>query len=116
MNKLKRKLLVAKMVSITNDGVEKIYYSLWESIKMRIRWKISPIQMRLSVWWQIKRGYIDKDLTPLKCPYCKSHNIETCNEQIGGWNIPDGCLTEYDARCKDCDEIIGHWAYGSWML
>lgn len=44
---------------------------------------------------------------------CKHKNIEIINEEIGGYNIPEGCTTEYDLYCKDCKKIIAHWAYGS---
>lgn len=44
---------------------------------------------------------------------CKHKHIETKNEEIGGYNIPDGCTTEYDIYCSDCGEYLGHWAYGS---
>mgnify|MGYP000578565300 CR=1 FL=1 len=44
---------------------------------------------------------------------CK-HKIHTiANEEIGGWNIPESCTTEYDIVCKNCGEKLGHWAYGS---
>lgn len=44
---------------------------------------------------------------------CKHKHTEIINEEIGGYNIPDGCTTEYDLYCKDCNSIIAHWAYGS---
>lgn len=44
---------------------------------------------------------------------CKHKNIEIINEEIGGYNIPEGCTTEYDLYCKDCKKVIAHWAYGS---
>lgn len=44
---------------------------------------------------------------------CKHRHIETINEEIGGYNIPNDCTTEYDVYCKDCNKIIAHWAYGS---
>lgn len=43
---------------------------------------------------------------------CKHKNHEHKNIDIGGWNIPDGCVTEYDIYCKDCGRYLGHWAYG----
>lgn len=46
-------------------------------------------------------------------PKCKHKHTEIINEEIGGYNIPDGCTTEYDLYCKDCNSIIAHWAYGS---
>lgn len=44
---------------------------------------------------------------------CKHKYIEIVNEEIGGYNIPEGCTTEYDLKCKECREIVAHWAYGS---
>lgn len=44
---------------------------------------------------------------------CKHKHEETRNKEIGGWNVPDGCTTEYDIYCKDCGKYLGHWAYGS---
>ena len=66
--------------------------------------------------YMIDNGYYDDDLTPLKCTKCDSTSIKDDNRQVGGWNIPDGVLTEYDAICADCGEIVGHWAYGNWTL
>lgn len=43
---------------------------------------------------------------------CKHKVHTTANVEIGGYNIPDGCTTEYDIVCKDCGEYLGHWAYG----
>lgn len=45
----------------------------------------------------------------MKCKH-KQHEIK--NEEIGGYNIPDGTTTEYDIYCKDCGKYLGHWAYG----
>lgn len=44
---------------------------------------------------------------------CKHKNVDIVNEEIGGYNIPEGCVTEYDLYCKDCKKIVAHWAYGS---
>ena len=44
---------------------------------------------------------------------CKHKHTQIINEEIGGFNIPDGCTTEYDIYCEDCKKIIAHWAYGS---
>lgn len=68
------------------------------------------------VHYMIDNGYYADDLTPIKCTKCNSTNIKDANRQVGGWNIPDGVLTEYDAICDDCGEVLGHWAYGGWSL
>ena len=44
---------------------------------------------------------------------CKHKHKETKNEEIGGYNIPESCTTEYDIYCKDCGKYLGHWYYGS---
>lgn len=44
---------------------------------------------------------------------CKHKKLEIENEIIGGYNIPDGCVTEYDLVCKNCGKVVAHWAYGS---
>ena len=43
---------------------------------------------------------------------CKHKHHEERNYEVGGYNIPDGCTTEYDIYCKDCGKKLGHWAYG----
>ena len=42
------------------------------------------------------------------------HN--SVNQITGGYNIPDGCTTEFDVECSRCKEIIGHYAYGSYDI
>ena len=44
---------------------------------------------------------------------CKHKHEEIRNEEIGGYNIPESCTTEYDIYCKDCGKYLGHWDYGS---
>ncbi len=59
----------------------------------------------------IKLGYIDENLTPLKCLNCNSKNFK--NKTI----VQDEHgIMEYDVICVDCKNIVGHWAYGNWML
>lgn len=63
----------------------------------------------------IDEGYINgQNLAPIKCVVCGSSNLHECNKEIGGYNIPQSCLTEYDVQCLDCGEIVAHWAYGGW--
>lgn len=47
---------------------------------------------------------------------CKHINKEMSNIISGGYNIPDGMIEEYDIVCKDCKEVLGHWAYGSYDI
>lgn len=35
---------------------------------------------------------------------------------LGGYNIPDGCTTEFDIECSRCNQIIRHYAYGSYDI
>lgn len=63
----------------------------------------------------IRDGFIDgKTLAPIKCFECGSRNIYESNHDIGGYNIPEHCLTEFDMRCADCGALVAHWAYGGW--
>lgn len=94
---------VAKTVSITNDGIKKEYYNIVESLLMRIRWKISPIKMKHEINKAIRKGYIDKDLTPLKCPHCNSKELKRGEE----WYGPLG-VEEYIVLCSKCDKQVGH--------
>ena len=64
----------------------------------------------------LKYGYIKEDCTPIKCTKCGSTNLEDSNRQIGGYNIPDGVLCEFEVICTDCGNTCGHWAYGGWSL
>lgn len=68
------------------------------------------------VHYMIDNDYLAEDLTPIKCYKCGSTKIESENMEIGGWNIPTGVVTEYDAVCQECGEVLGHWAYGGWSL
>lgn len=67
---------------------------------------------RLCLWWQIKRGFIDKNYAPIKCPFCKCKEIETYETFIHD----QGFIEEYWVRCKNCKKHLGVWAYGSWSL
>lgn len=67
---------------------------------------------KICVWWQIKRGYIDKDFAPKKCPICKSKELETYEV----FRHDQGFIEEYWVRCKKCKKRLGVWAYGSWYL
>jgi hypothetical protein len=60
---------------------------------------------------QIKDGYINERLEPLKCPMCESDNLRTNNEEF-----ENGGIIEYDSECGDCGHKVGHWAYGSWDI
>ena len=57
----------------------------------------------------IAYGLINKDLSPKRC-YCGCEEWEKCKcfyVQYGE--------VEFSARCKECGEYLGTWAYGSWV-
>lgn len=85
--------------------------------KIRLKWKMQELYYYIMPYKLLKlRGYIDKNGTPIKCRICKSKEITETNHQFGGWNIPEGCLTEYDVICKKCGAVCGHWEFGSWEI
>lgn len=76
---------------------------------------MKEILFKLSIWWQIKRGYIDKDLTPLKCHNCKCKKFkktESFSDDINGFYHE----VEFILTCENCNKQVGHWSYGSWLL
>lgn len=56
-------------------------------------------------------GYILNNGQPIICYKCNSKELFQCNY----YNSEYGPL-EYDMKCKKCDSIVGHWAYGNWIL
>lgn len=62
----------------------------------------------------VANGYVDCDGVPQRCPMCGSEHLIENNAETGGFNIPEGCATEYDVCCKDCNSLVAHYAYGSW--
>lgn len=59
----------------------------------------------------IEQGYIAEDGTPLKCK-CGNTDFETKNSYGDGNNI----VEEMDIYCKECGNLVGHWAYGAWDM
>ena len=55
----------------------------------------------------VEEKYLDKDGEPLKCMICDGTEFE--NKDV---YMEDGYETEFSIRCKHCDTIVGHWAYG----
>ena len=62
----------------------------------------------------VSSGYVDYEGQPVKCRYCGSENLKDCNEEIGRYDIPEGCLCAYDVCCEECGEVVAHCAYGKW--
>ena len=57
------------------------------------------------------RGFITNDGEPKRCVYCGSNNMEVYDKMY------DNCyLVEYSVRCKDCNNRLGTWSYGSWSI
>lgn len=77
----------------------------------KIRYKIENIIVNIYLKYMQLRGYILKDRTPIKCPYCKSTLLEDCNV-----DRMEYIVLEYDTRCKNCGKILGRWSYGHWDL
>lgn len=64
--------------------------------------------------WQIQKGYIKEDGTPLKCKCgCRKfkRGKEYYDEIWGGYYV-----VEYAELCKSCGRTVGYWAYGNWEL
>lgn len=79
----------------------------------KIKWKYDRLKYYLIPF---VKGYIKSDGQPIKCKKCKCKDLIECNHDIGGWNIPEGVLTEFDVRCSKCGNLCGHWAYGNWEV
>lgn len=62
----------------------------------------------------VTNGYISYEGVPQRCPMCGSKHLIEDNVEIGGFNIPEGCVTEYDVYCENCNSLVAHYAYGSW--
>lgn len=77
----------------------------------KIRYKMDSIKTILHLKYMKSKGYILKDGTPIKCPYCKSSVLEDFNV-----DIMEYIVLEYDTRCAKCGKILGHWSYGHWNL
>ena len=63
---------------------------------------------------QIEDGYIDSKGFPLKCFKCDGEELFQTNSQY--LDSIGGPLLEYDMKCKNCDTIVGSWAYGHWQV
>lgn len=77
----------------------------------KIRYKIENIIVNMYLKYMQLRGYILKDRTPIKCPRCKSKDLEDYN-----YYYLDIYVCEHDRKCKKCDKVLGHWNYGHWDL
>lgn len=81
------------------------------NILERTKYKVNDLRHRYYIWRDIKKGYIDKDGTPLKCFKCESKELE----EYGQYYEEHYCI-EYGVKCKDCGQKLGYWAYGSWEM
>lgn len=62
--------------------------------------------------WNIKADYLYPDGCPKRCFKCGSKEFRHDN-----YDYLDGhTILEYDAVCKGCGYVVGHWAYGYWRV
>jgi hypothetical protein len=45
------------------------------------------------------------------CPKCSSKETKQTNIYM----CDDVNICEYTLKCKLCEEVLGHWAYGHWQ-
>lgn len=94
-----------------DDKWIKLYYKLFEYQIWCIKCKIGNWRFKRYIKKQIRKGYLDKDLAPLKCPFCDYEDLETYE------SIYENHMTiETWVRCKKCQKHVGTWAYGGWVL
>lgn len=55
-------------------------------------------------------GYIDENGKPLKCE-CDCTDFTDVNEYLCQFG-----REEYEVKCNDCGKIVGHWAFGYWVI
>ena len=48
---------------------------------------------------------------PDKCPKCGCKETKMADIYYGN----PGEVHEYALRCKNCNELLAYWAYGSWI-
>lgn len=80
-------------------------------LRDKIKYKIENIKINMCLKYMQLRGYILKNGTPIKCPYCKSSVLEDCNV-----DRMEYVVLEYDTRCAKCGKVLGHWNLGHWDL
>jgi hypothetical protein len=62
---------------------------------------------------QVEEGYLHPDGATKKCINCDGEKFKEVNvDRLDGWRD----ILEYDVQCENCDNIVGHWAYGHWQL
>lgn len=84
----------------------------FKNIKHKFLCVVQDIKLKIQLWYLISFGYYDKDFTPLRCPHCKSEELEDCN--IVTLNGYGSTILEYNCKCEKCGKILNHWAYGYW--
>ena len=97
---------------LTDDGKWiKLYYKPLEYEIWQIRCKISDWRFKRYIKKQIKDGYINEDLAPLKCPFCDCKKLEEYQTFYEN-HMP----IEKWIRCTNCKKDVGIWSYGGWSL
>ena len=56
-------------------------------------------------------GYINTDSSPKTCMYCGNKKFYHKTIDSIGYTI-----TEEKILCKNCDEMVGYWAYGHYKI
>lgn len=91
-----------------------------KQIIWRIKSSISNYKLRLVIEHRIRMGYILENKEPVRCYKCSSVRLEECNEVYPITHTPpnywENYAMKYDVKCKDCSQIVGHWAYGFWTI
>jgi len=60
---------------------------------------------------RVEKGLIDETCMPLKCESCGCVDFEMYDVMACQYGY-----TEYKVKCKKCQQPVGYWAYGAWVL
>lgn len=71
---------------------------------------ISFLRLRQVHEIKVKCGWITNDAQPLRCCKCHSRKFKETDA-----NRIEGQIIKYTLICKDCNNIVGTWAYGHWI-
>lgn len=81
---------------------------MWRLARKSKHWSIED-----EINMMVRKGYIENDLTPIKCHFCNSEHLKDSNRiSLDGWRD----TLEYDRECLECEKVVGHWSYGHWTV
>ncbi|MBL4898687.1 MAG: hypothetical protein JKX76_03450 [Colwellia sp.] len=60
---------------------------------------------------QLEKGFIGKDLEPIKCFECGHEIFKDTIKSIDA-----GHMSEMQRDCDKCGQQNGYWAYGNWQV